>query len=108
MRFANVNGNGLADLLVVDKFTGDTSVWLNKGPKQVAGSSFEWERKGVLYQGSGRGENVLFANLGGQGRADMVNMEPKTDKATAWFNPCPRGGDDGKIVDPKLPEVPEE
>lgn len=44
-----------------------------------------------------------FPNLGGQGRADMVGINPTTGKGQAWFNSCPRGGDDGPIVDPGLP-----
>lgn len=35
-----------------------------------------------------------FPNLGGQGRADMVGINPTTGKGQAWFNSCPRGGDD--------------
>ena len=108
MRFADVNGDSLSDFLLVDKFTGDASIWLNKGAKPAAGSSFTWDPQGKLYTGSARGEDEYFANLGGQGRADLVSMEPKTDKATAWYNPCPRGGDDGKIQDPGLPVVPDE
>ncbi|MBE3044265.1 hypothetical protein IMZ48_17190 [Candidatus Bathyarchaeota archaeon] len=41
-----------------------------------------------------------FPSLGGQGRADMVGVDPTSGHGHLWFNSCPRGGDDGKLVDP--------
>lgn len=57
-----------------------------------------------MYQGSSRGPNMHFPSLGGQGRADMVGINPTTGKGQAWFNSCPRGGDDGPLQDPGLPD----
>jgi len=107
-RFADVNGDGRADFLWVDRFTGETEVWYNMGPRQISGSSFWWEPKGKLYQGASMGENLHFVNLGGQDRADMVVVEPKTGLGWVWFNGCPYGGDDGPIRDPHLPVLPGE
>lgn len=97
----------------VDKFTGDTTVWYNDGEAAESaregngGSIFWWSGKGVLYAGSSRGTNMLFPNLGGVGRADMVHVDPKNGHGWIWFNTCPAGGngDDGG-VGPRDPELP--
>ncbi|KAI1129345.1 carbohydrate esterase family 3 protein [Nemania abortiva] len=110
-RFADVNGDGLADFLWVDKFTGDASVWINDGEKPedqrpaLLGSKFKWIKSGPLYAGSSRGPNLHYPNLGGIGRADQVEVDPNTAQGWISFNTCPAGGDDGGIVprDPSLP-----
>ncbi|KFY17433.1 hypothetical protein V492_00682 [Pseudogymnoascus sp. VKM F-4246] len=106
-RFADVNGDGRADFMWVDKMNGDAKVWYNLGElpdgNEVSGSSFRWSLQGKLYAGAARGPNLHFPNIGGQGRADMVMIEPSTAHGFIWYNSCPRGGDDGPIVDPKLP-----
>ncbi|KAK8001952.1 hypothetical protein PG991_014174 [Apiospora marii] len=110
LRFADVEGSGRADLVWVDKYTGQGTVLKNKGRVQAGDSAFTWENRGVLYPGIGeRGANMHFANLGGKGRADFVQVLPVSNKAYTWFNECPASsgnggaGDDGPIVDPKLP-----
>ncbi|KAK8017500.1 hypothetical protein PG993_013826 [Apiospora rasikravindrae] len=106
IRFADVEASGRADMIWVDKYTGQGTVMKNKGRIQAGASSFTWENRGVLYPGVGeRGANMNFANLGGKDRADFVQVLPVSNKAYTWFNECPAGagGDDGPIVDPKLP-----
>ncbi|KAL1835601.1 hypothetical protein VTJ49DRAFT_6345 [Mycothermus thermophilus] len=105
-RWADVNGDGRLDFLWLDKFNGDTSVWYNMGERDISGSSFWWDPKGKKYQGSTSGPNLHFPNLGGQGRADMTEVNPQTGQGWTWFNSCPPGGDDGEIVDPVLPLPP--
>ncbi|KAK4455138.1 hypothetical protein QBC34DRAFT_445431 [Podospora aff. communis PSN243] len=105
-RWADVNGDGLADFMWVDKFSGNTHVWYNMGPRQISGSSFWWHPKGRLYAGSSTGPNLHFPNLGGVGRADMTEVNPKTGLGWTWFNSCPPGGDDGPIGSPGLPPAP--
>ena len=103
-------GDGRADLIWTDKFTGDGTVWYNMGQKKesdrgrLGGSLFEWDRGQKVYQGSSRGPNMYFPNLGGQGRADMLGTNPSSGEGWVWFNSCPAGGDDGPIKDPELPE----
>ena len=105
-RWADVNGDGRDDFMWIDKFTGDADVWYNMGPQEISGSSFWWDPQGRKYQGSSSGPNLHFPNLGGQGRADMTEVNPKTALGWTWFNSCPPGGDDGDIVDPGLPIPP--
>ncbi|RYP85137.1 hypothetical protein DL769_001041 [Monosporascus sp. CRB-8-3] len=111
IRFADVNGDGRADYLWVDKFIGDTSAWINGGERpeserpNLGGSKFFWEKKGPVYSGSSRGPNMHFPNLGGVGRADMVHVDPTTAHGWVWFNSCPAGGDDGGFT-PRDPELP--
>ncbi|OGM49676.1 hypothetical protein ABOM_001781 [Aspergillus bombycis] len=97
-RWADVDGDRRVDFLWVDKFNGNTLVWINKGPIPTAGSSWKWELlDGPRYQGSDRGANLFFPNLGGLGRADMHNVIPRTNIAYTWFNTCP--GSDSSAVD---------
>ncbi|KAK6844716.1 hypothetical protein PG995_014826 [Apiospora arundinis] len=113
LRFADVNGDGMADYLWVDKFNGDTTVWINGGERpeversNLGGSVFLWHAQGAVYHGSARGTNLHFANLGGIGRADMIEVDPNTAQGKVWFNSCPggSGGDDNGITprDPQLP-----
>ena len=69
-------------MIWTDKFNGDAKVWQNlgmlPGDERVSGSKFRWDPKGVLYQGSSKGPNMHFPNLGGLGRADMVQVDPST------------------------------
>lgn len=104
--WADVNGDGRADFMAVDTFSGDAEVWQNMGEQQASGSSFLWDYKGRIYQGSSRGANMYFPNLGGQGRADMTEVNPKTGLGWTWFNSCALGGDDGAVANPGLPTPP--
>ncbi|KAM7185430.1 hypothetical protein V8F20_011802 [Naviculisporaceae sp. PSN 640] len=94
-RWADVNGDGREDFLWIDKFSGNTDVWNNMGAREISGSSWWWDPKGAKYLGSSSGVNLHFPNLGGQGRADMTEVNPKTGLGWTWFNSCPPGGDDG-------------
>ncbi|KAK1622921.1 hypothetical protein BDP81DRAFT_440486 [Colletotrichum phormii] len=91
-RFADVNGDGKADLLWTDKFTGDGKVWYNDGRRpesersEMKGSIFHWTKVDTaVYQGSSRGPNMQFPSLGDQGRADKVEVNPTT--AHVSFHP---------------------
>ncbi|KAG9249745.1 uncharacterized protein F5Z01DRAFT_631089, partial [Emericellopsis atlantica] len=109
-RFADINGDGKADMVHTDKFTGNARVWYAIGersdPENNAGSAMEWERPQLLFSGAARGENTFFPELSGQGRGDMVWIDPTSAHAWISFNSCAAGGDDGEETpaDPGLPE----
>ncbi|EXK87540.1 hypothetical protein FOQG_08887 [Fusarium oxysporum f. sp. raphani 54005] len=107
IRFADVEASGRADLLHVDKYTGAVNVFTNNGHKAQGGSSFSWTNRGMLYNPIDRGENMHFTNQGGLGRADMVKLDPSTNKAWTYWNRCgSTGGDDAPAdKDPGLPKT---
>ena len=112
LRLADVENSGRADIIWLNKYTGAGSVWKNNGYAGPngggGGSSFSWTQRGVLYSPIDRGEVMNFANLGGLGRADLIQVYPATNEAYTFFNKCPgggAGGDDGDINDPKLPVI---
>ncbi|KAJ4413888.1 hypothetical protein N0V82_008243 [Gnomoniopsis sp. IMI 355080] len=111
LRFADVDGDGLADLLWTDKFRGDAMVWKNQGRIPAAGtaSSFTWTNLGFLYNAPSQGTCLEFPDLDGNGRADMVAIEPLENTATTWFNNCPDGGsadDPDTLTSAGLPSLP--
>lgn len=114
LRWADVNGDGFADLLYVDNINGNTDVWYNRGPvsPRVSGSSFRWDYMGKLYEGQVRGTNQYYPDLDGNGRADLHVNNPSTNTGQTLFNIC-RDGDSGSgqddpdMVDPNDPGLPE-
>lgn len=81
IRFADVEKGGKADMIWINKYNGAATVLKNKGRIPAGGSSFTWEKRGVLYNSIGeRGLNMNLANLGGLGRADFVKVLPTTNE----------------------------
>ncbi|KAH8895341.1 hypothetical protein GQ53DRAFT_855657 [Thozetella sp. PMI_491] len=74
LRWTDVDGDGLDDMIWIEKFTGDTFVWYNGGrgdPSQLSGSSFFWRRQdAAAYVGLAAGTCEFFVDLDGNGRAD--------------------------------------
>ncbi|THC94729.1 hypothetical protein EYZ11_005768 [Aspergillus tanneri] len=108
LHWADVDGDGRADMIHTDKFTGDGSVWYNRGRRDVGGSRFEWQSVGAKYKGAVAGSCIYFPELSGNGRADMHSITHALDNtARTLFNRCTppdSTGDDGPITDPNLPE----
>jgi hypothetical protein len=83
-QFADVNGDGHADLLHKDKFTGDTQVWYYESQVSEeeragnSGSIIKWARPEKLFRGSVRGPDTHYPRLNNQGRADMVYAQATT------------------------------
>ncbi|CAI6337080.1 unnamed protein product [Periconia digitata] len=113
-RFADVNGDGRADFLWVDKFTGNVRTWINEGliPADNVGSSMTWTFRGEdsWPSGKSRGQNVHFPKMGNTGRADYHWVNPATSYAETYFNECGGGGDNGEGPDdpigPRDPQLP--
>ncbi|KAL2859212.1 hypothetical protein BJX68DRAFT_252247 [Aspergillus pseudodeflectus] len=116
LRFADVNGDGLDDMIWVEKFNGDGYVWYNRGPgdrSKLQGSYIHWDRQEKpVYQSDRAGTCVYFPDLDGNGRADMhVIRDVYSNQAATWYNPsCAvvnHQGDEGSCCDdPKLPVPP--
>ncbi|KAL4983331.1 hypothetical protein BDW68DRAFT_191412 [Aspergillus falconensis] len=112
LHWADVNGDGRADLIHTNKFNGDGTVWYNRGRREIGGSSFWWEPAGLRYEGAVAGSCTYFPDLDGDGRADMHAITHSMDNtAETWYNQCglpDATGDDAEGVhDPDLPAVPE-
>ncbi|KAK8026760.1 hypothetical protein PG991_003816 [Apiospora marii] len=118
IRWEDVNGDGRADMIWIDKFDGHGTVWYNNGefPGGVdpgSGSTFHWLPQGTLFDGHTAGTCVYYPDLDGDGRADYHSiLGTWTNQAETWFNRCGGGGrggdvqgDDGPISDPVLPKV---
>ncbi|SCO35389.1 related to acetylxylan esterase [Fusarium fujikuroi] len=99
-QFADINGDGKADLIHKDKFSGDTQVWYFDRVVSEAerpgnsGSIIKWDRPERLFRGSVRGPDTHYPRLNNQGRADMVYAKATNAQAHISFNVCPAGGDD--------------
>ncbi|RDW68818.1 putative esterase [Aspergillus mulundensis] len=111
--WADVNGDGRADLIHTNKFNGDGTVWYNRGLREVGGSSFWWENAGLAFEGKVAGSCVYYPDLNGDGYADIHAVTHSMENtAETWYSGCGEGvlkdheGDDGALVDPGLPELP--
>ncbi|KAL2819388.1 hypothetical protein BJX63DRAFT_428611 [Aspergillus granulosus] len=103
LQWADVNGDGRADLIHTNKFTGDGTVWYSNGRKDIGGSRFHWVNSGVLYSGAAAGACTYFPDLDGDGRADLHAIINSLDNtADSWYNRCggvkDHTGDDGPII----------
>ena len=109
LHWADVDGDGKADVIHTNKFNGDGNVWLNKGRKNIGGSQYERDPVGVKFQGDVAGSCTYFPDLNGNGRADMHSIKYSWyNTAETWFSRCGRPnkvGDDGAISDPNLSAV---
>ncbi|OQE36040.1 hypothetical protein PENCOP_c012G03701 [Penicillium coprophilum] len=111
LQWADVDGDGKADMIHTNRFNGDGTVWLNKGRKNIGNSRYEWDPVGVKYQGAVAGSCTYFPDLDGNGRADMHSiLYTWYNTAKTWFSRCGRPnrvGDDGVVSDPHLPIMPD-
>lgn len=112
LHWADVNGDGRADLVHTNKFNGDGTVWYNRGRRDIGGSRYWWESVGVKYQGAVAGSCTYFPDLNGDGLADMHSIKNSLDNtAETWYNGCKgkdHTGDDGPLEDPNLPVMPQQ
>ncbi|MFC9283308.1 FG-GAP repeat domain-containing protein [Streptomyces collinus] len=92
VKFADLDGDGKDDYLVV-KENGAVDGWRNEGGDLTTSSGIEpgWKPLGQVARGTGaQPDQVLFADLDGDGDDDYVTQASPTDAVLAWRN---EGGD---------------
>ena len=88
IRFADINGDGRADYLVVNP-NGTVDAWLNGGPNSAAQDGWLWYPQGEIAAGVGApGSEIRFADINGDGRADYLVVNPN-GTVDAWLNGGP-------------------
>lgn len=93
VRYADLDGDGKADYLLVNSGSGSVQAWLTTG-EGPGGLSFI----GVVATGVGDiGANIQFAQVYGTGRADYLDVNPTDGTVKAWKNigPTPDGPGSG-------------
>jgi hypothetical protein len=87
VQFADVDGDGLADYLVVDPTSGAVQAWLNGGPNPSGGQYF-WYPQGTIATGvlAPPGSQVVFADINHDGYADYLSISSVNGSISAWLN----------------------
>ncbi|WP_433832346.1 FG-GAP-like repeat-containing protein [Actinoplanes sp. CA-015351] len=80
VRFADLNGDGRDDYLVVGD-QGDIRAWLNTGTADAV----SWAAQGEVARGSGARAQLRFADLNGDGRDDYL-VVGDLGEVKAWLN----------------------
>ncbi len=85
--FADIDGDNRDDYLAMDKATGRTRAWINKGGEA---DRWNWEPFGVVATGVDRPEVVHFADINGDGLEDYLSVQatngPGHSSVRAWIN----------------------
>ncbi|KAJ4307499.1 hypothetical protein N0V84_012688 [Fusarium piperis] len=89
IRFGNVNERGGDDMIWIDKFIGDATVYINNGKMDTGGSNWWFLKSGKQHAGSWAGTCQYFPDLDGDGRADLHSiMNSFTNRGETFFNRC--------------------
>ncbi|KAL5601084.1 hypothetical protein BROUX41_005911 [Berkeleyomyces rouxiae] len=99
-RFVDANGDGKADMYAVHEITGDAQLWLNSGLVDQSergttqGNSIVWDAPRSAWFGSTTGRNEHFTDQLGNGRSDLVSVNPAAGNVVVYLTVCPGSGDD--------------
>ncbi|WP_113699333.1 trypsin-like serine protease [Nonomuraea lactucae] len=95
LRFADVNGDGRDDYLIVNPRTGAVHAWWNNGgdrPDGNGGTLPGWVDGGRIAKGVSDGRRVLFADVNCDTKDDYLIQNSLTGSLQAWLS---AGGDRG-------------
>lgn len=84
VQFADMNGDGKADYVVVDRWTGALDVYLNNGMEIQGGNGWLPMRKAA--SGAAPGAMVRLADINADGFADYLVVNPATGAIVAYLN----------------------
>ncbi len=94
VRFADMNGDGYADYVMVDPATGSITVALNNGTDLAPSSG--WIQAGTILSVPGAsGATVQLADINGDGWADYLVVNQATGAVTALLNGGPNASAPG-------------
>ncbi|MFD8802261.1 FG-GAP repeat domain-containing protein [Streptomyces atroolivaceus] len=90
VEFADIDGDGRDDYLVVDRDTGAVKAWLNRGGDTTTTSG--WIERGQIAAGVRLTayDRIEFADIDGDNRDDYLVVNAQSNAVKAWLN---RGGD---------------
>ncbi|MFI5761197.1 FG-GAP-like repeat-containing protein [Streptomyces sp. NPDC051563] len=93
VRMADINGDSRADYLVMGKDNGSVQAWINNGPSSSSDSGWAWDTAGTIASGVGvPAQQVVLADVTGDGRADYLSMGRDDGSVTLWENGGPATG----------------
>lgn len=94
IHLADLDGDGLADYLVVDPKSGAVTLWKNGGSAANQANGWLWLPQGKIASGIGAGAGVRFADIDGDGRDDYLWLDGN-GAVTAYINGGPSASQPG-------------
>ncbi|KAJ4183363.1 hypothetical protein NW755_009854 [Fusarium falciforme] len=87
VHFADTNGDGKLDYVVVGRVNGQTRTWHHLGWRDDG--SIRWNTPLSFAERTGStGSAIRIADMTGDGRADYVSVDPNNGRLNLWHNRC--------------------